>query len=171
MHVASPHVFPIAPNRRFDDMAGFPVRFVAVYTGISDSLTQSTGMAFSNDLHHWVRYDGNPILQPAQLDWAVWSRTTQSSCRDPFVMRLADRYIIYYTALRRDGDMCVAAAESSEPRGLEGPRPVHTMPFCEISPAMLESPSAYPIRRQVCAVLHAQGRHTIRDFRQPDTVP
>lgn len=145
MQVASPHVFAIAPNRRFDDIAGFPVRFVAVYTGLSNSLAQSTGMAFSNDLHHWVRYDGNPLFQPAQLDWAVWSRTTQSSCRDPFVMCLPDRYIMYYTALRRDGDMCVAAAQSGNLEDWKDVGPVHTRPFCEISPAMLESSSAYPI--------------------------
>lgn len=144
-HIGPPHVFPIGPNRRFDEMAGFPVRFVAVYTGISRSLAQSTGMAFSNDLRQWVRYEGNPILQPAHFDWAVWSRTTLSSGRDPYVLQLKDRSILYYTALQKDGDMCIAAAESTNLEDWKDLGPVHTRPFSEISPPMLESSCVHAI--------------------------
>ena len=128
-HIGPPYVFPIAPNRRLDNLAGVSVRFVAVYTAISRSLAQSMGMAFSNDLHHWVRYDGNPILQPAHFDWAVWSRTTLSNCRDPHVLQLSDQYILYYTALQRDGDMCIAAAQSTNLEDWKDLGPVHTRPF------------------------------------------
>jgi hypothetical protein len=144
-HIGPPYVFPIEGNSRLDEMAGFSVRFVSIYTGISASLAQSMGMAFSSDLRRWVRYDGNPILQPAHFDWAVWSRTTLSNCRDPSVLQLKNRYILYYTALQKDGDMCVAAAESTNLEDWKDLGPVHTRPFCEVSPAMLESSCVHPI--------------------------
>lgn len=144
-HIGPPYVFPIEPNRRFDGMAGFPVRFVAIYTGISHSLTQSMGLALSNDLHHWVRYDANPILQPAHFDWAVWSRTTLSNCRDPHILQWEGQFILYYTALQKDGDMCVAAAQSANLEDWKDLGPVHARPFRNVSPAMLESSCVHPI--------------------------
>jgi hypothetical protein len=164
-HIGPPYVFPVARNTRFGKMAGFPVRFVCVYTGISGSLAQSTGMAFSNDLFHWVRYDGNPILQPAHFGWAVWSRTTLSNCRDPFVLQLKDRYLLYYTALQKDGDMCVAAAESANLEDWKDLGPVHVRPFSEVSPAMLESSCVHGIGdRFVLFYTHKGGtRYVISD--------
>lgn len=141
----APYVFPVRRSARLDDVAGIPVRFVMFYTGLSRRLCQSLGMAFSSDLMHWVRYDTNPVFQPANLDWAEWSRDRLSNCRDPHVMKLGRRYILYYTALQKDGDPCVAAAESTDLENWRDRGPVLALPFAAPMPAMLESSCVHPL--------------------------
>lgn len=144
-HIWAPYVFAIAPNERFDQLTGISVRFVMMYTGLSATLTQSLGMAFSSDLHNWVRYDGNPAWQPVGCDWAHWSKTRLANCRDPHVLALNDRYLMYYTALRSDADSCVALAESTDLENWQDRGPVLTRAIAEQSPGMTESACVHPI--------------------------
>jgi len=144
-HIWAPYVFAIEPSKRFNRLAGIPVRFVMMYTGLSASLTQSLGMAFSSDLHHWVRYDGNPAWQPVGCDWACWSKTRLANCRDPHVLKCGDRYLMYYTALRNDADCCVALAESTDLENWRDCGPVLTRPIAERSPGITESSCVHPI--------------------------
>ena len=154
----APYAFPVTPSKRLNEIAGIPVRFVMIYTGLSVRLCQSLGMAFSNDLTHWVRYDTNPIFQPVNLDWAQWSRDGLSNCRDPHVLNIGRRYILYYTALQKDADVCVAAAESTDLENWRDLGPVISRPFGESMPAMLESSCVYPLGKKfVMTYTHQLG--------------
>jgi beta-fructofuranosidase len=59
-------------------------------------------LATSNDLFHWTRYPGNPIVAPS-IHWAKWpgythDRGASGSCRDPHVIKLPDgRLVMYFT--------------------------------------------------------------------------
>ena len=147
-HVAAPHVFSVPNRPRLSRLAGIRVRFVMMYTGISANFAQSLGMAFSADLHHWVRYDGNPLLQPAHFEWACWRRNRLANCRDAHVLPRRGRYLLYYTALRTDGDCCIAAAASADLENWRDCGPVFTLPFVEASPAMIESSCVHPAARR-----------------------
>lgn len=156
--VGAPYVFAIKGTKRLDEIAGMPVRFVMIYTGLSRRLCQSLGMAFSSDMMNWVRYDTNPIFQPDHLPWANWSRDRLSNCRDPHVLKLPGRYLLYYTALQRDADPCVAAAESTDLENWRDLGPVISRPFGTRMPAMLESACVYPLSRKfVLSYTHMGG--------------
>ena len=73
-------------------------------------------MARSTDLVHWqpVRdgerlHDAMPVLPPWAREGWTWA---------PEVLRLGDRYLLYFTAKeRRSGKQCVGVAESADPLG------------------------------------------------------
>ena len=137
--VGAPYVFSVRRSPGLDTVAGVPVRFVMIYTGLSRRLCQSLGMAFSSDLMNWVRYDSNPVFQPVHLSWAEWSRDRLSNCRDPHVLKIGRKYILYYTGLQKNADQCVAAAESADLENWKDLGPVISRPFGTKMPAMLES--------------------------------
>jgi predicted GH43/DUF377 family glycosyl hydrolase len=155
--VGAPFVFPVSGLRELEALAGHKIRFAMIYTGLSERLCQSLGMAFSADLMHWTRYDTNPFFQPINLEWAEWSKTTLSNCRDPHVMKLGKKYILYYTALQRNGDVCVAAAESTDLEDWTDRGPVLSRPFRNVMPAMLESACVYPIGKKFVITYTHQG--------------
>ena len=142
----APYVFAVGRSQRLDAIAGIPVRFVLIYTGLSRRLCQSLGMAFSNDLMSWTRYDTNPIFQPVHLPWAEWSRDRLSNCRDPHVLKIGGKHTLYYTALQKNADPCVAAAESTDLENWKDLGPVIARPFGTKMPAMLESSCVYPLK-------------------------
>lgn len=110
------------------------------YTGQIETLSQAIGFATSTDLVTWTRYPGNPVLHPGFFDWSIWSRTHQSDCRDPHVMRLGDEFVLYYTALKNDGEPCVAAAKSPNLVDWEDCGSVYSfLPTPPVSPLALES--------------------------------
>jgi len=159
-HIGPAHVVPVKNNRSFNDKAGYRVRFVMIYTGISRSLAQRTGMAFSRDLFRWDRYEGNPVLEPEHFGWALWARGSMSNCRDPYVLQHRGRYILYYTALRKDGQACIAAAGSSDLENWRDLGPVLTRPASlHRSPAMLESACVHPLGRRYVLFYSYEG-HT-----------
>ncbi|MCB1163343.1 family 43 glycosylhydrolase [bacterium] len=51
------------------------------YTGVSETITQQTGLAYSSDLYDWNRWPLNPIYHPGS--WAAWTVGLWSNCRDP----------------------------------------------------------------------------------------
>lgn len=156
--VGAPYVFAVNRSKGLDAIAGMPVRFVMIYTGLSKRLCQSLGMAFSNDLVYWVRYDTNPIFQPDHLPWAHWSRDRLSNCRDPHVLKLGRRYLLYYTALQNDADPCIAAAESKDLENWRDLGPVISRPFGTRMPAMLESACVHPLKKKfVLSYTHLEG--------------
>jgi len=117
------------------------------YTGQIRSLSQAIGFATSTDLTTWTRYPGNPILHPGFFDWSIWSRTHQSDCRDPHVMRLGEEFILYYTALLKNGEPCVAAAASSNLLDWNDRGPVYSfLPTPPVSPLALESSCVHELR-------------------------
>ncbi|MEN8202320.1 MAG: family 43 glycosylhydrolase [Bacteroidota bacterium] len=68
------------------------------YTGVNDSVSQAICLATSDDLHHWERYEKNPVLN--SLPWGFWDETHWSDCRDPMVLKEGDTFYCYYTATR-----------------------------------------------------------------------
>ncbi len=82
------------------------------YTGLNYKLAQSIGIAVSNDLMRFDRYPGNPVMVPGFFDWCLWSREGLSNCRDPHIFVKDNKFYLYYTALCKTGEVCVAAAES-----------------------------------------------------------
>ena len=147
------YAFPVAPSKRLDEVAGIRVRFVMMYLGYSRRLCQSIGMAFSDNLTDWVRYDTNPVFQPVHLDWAEWSRDRLSNCRDPHVLKIGRRYMLYYTALQKDGDVCIAAADSTDLQNWRDLGPVIHRSIGSPTPAMLES-----------SCVHALGRNFVLTY-------
>jgi beta-xylosidase len=96
--------------------------------------------AIAHDGHYWMFYCGGGP-QPGEFrihlatsrDGYAWTRSSANplvvdgfEARDPMVLRLADRWVMYYTATtRRDGgQFMVAAAESADLLHWTGRRPV-----------------------------------------------
>ncbi|OGV52931.1 MAG: hypothetical protein A2X45_09510 [Lentisphaerae bacterium GWF2_50_93] len=88
--------------------------YVMFYTGLNEDHSQSIGMAFSKDLFYWERYYGNPIFQLANCEWACWARNVVSSCRDPHVFTENGKMHLYYTAVKKTGETCIALATSED---------------------------------------------------------
>jgi len=100
-------------------------RYLMLYTGLTRAdRCQRIGLLTSGDLHHWERFEGNPVLEPdprwyetlADVDpdtWVAW--------RDPYLMWREDEQSCYawITATRR-GDLpreergCVGLARSRD---------------------------------------------------------
>lgn len=83
-----------------------------VYTGQSFSAGRSRlGLAYSDDLFHWRRWDANPVFDPSILSWPA---PGGGGCRDPHVARFGDRYHLYYTADASRAEACVGVATSGD---------------------------------------------------------
>ncbi len=72
------------------------------YTGVTDSATQATCLATSEDLYHWERNEGNPLFN--SLPWGYWDESHWSDCRDPMILKEGDTFYCYYTAARMLAD-------------------------------------------------------------------
>lgn len=93
------------------------------YTGRSreeGGAVQRIGIARSADLMHWERDASNWVLE-ADPRWYVApgnDADSQSDCRDPWVIHLDDRFLMYYTAsaagVPRDARGVVGLAESMD---------------------------------------------------------
>lgn len=73
------------------------------YTGRSRSEpvnVQRIGMATSTDLFQWQKVAANPVLEAVAPWYAAPAAdgSARSDCRDPWVIRHDDRWIMYYTA-------------------------------------------------------------------------
>jgi len=51
---------------------------------------EQTGIAVSEDLLHWKRYEGNPVIQTAAAGW------DSVFCSDPCVVRDGDEWLLFY---------------------------------------------------------------------------
>lgn len=73
------------------------------YTGRSRSepvSVQRVGLAISDDLYHWQKVEENPLLEAVAPWYAAPAAdgSVRSDCRDPWIVRHDDRWLMYYTA-------------------------------------------------------------------------
>ena len=92
-------------------------KYWSFYTGVNDSVSQAICLATSEDLFHWERYEGNPLLN--SLPWGKWDLSQWSDCRDPMVLKDGDMFYCYYTAGRMIPDTeqfeyCMGIASSKD---------------------------------------------------------
>lgn len=77
------------------------------YTGIgSEDLVQRIGLAISQDLKKWEKFDRNPILE-ASDDYVVFEGRDESNrphaWRDPYVFRIGEKYYMTISARSKSG--------------------------------------------------------------------
>lgn len=84
------------------------------YTGVSTDNTQRIGVATSTDLFHWKRVSDRPVIRPEEYDWAFCPTTGGAACRDAHVIEHDGKFQLYYTAVKADGNGCVARASSTD---------------------------------------------------------
>lgn len=89
-------------------------RFVMAYTGVNRYLSQDIGLAFSEDLFEWHRWEGNPISPCKGRPWAFWREDGIASCRDPHLLPHNGRIWMTYTANTREGATCIALASTDD---------------------------------------------------------
>jgi len=83
------------------------------YTGCSVENTQRIGVTVSQDLFDWKRLSQYPVIRPEEYPWAFCPTANGSACRDPHVCRLGGEFVMYYTAVTKEGRGCVACATSA----------------------------------------------------------
>ena len=88
--------------------------WVMAYTGVNREISQDIGLAFSEDLFEWRRWERNPISPCRGREWADWREDRISSCRDPHLFQSEGRVWMTYTANTRRGASCVALASSAD---------------------------------------------------------
>ncbi|NLG28200.1 MAG: family 43 glycosylhydrolase, partial [Chloroflexi bacterium] len=111
-------------------------RFWMFYTGASIDNTQRIGVAVSDDLFAWKRASVGPVIRPEEYGWAFCPTTRGAACRDPHVVRVGDEYLMYYTAVTKEGRGCVALAASHDLMAWNDRGPAYTAPglgHCESS--------------------------------------
>ncbi len=89
-------------------------RFWMFYAGCTVDNTQRIGLAVSQDLFTWERVGDGPLIRPEEYGWAFCPTRGGASCRDPHVLRVGDQFLLYYTAITREGRACVALATSTD---------------------------------------------------------
>ena len=86
--------------------------YVMAYTGVNEHISQDIGLAFSDDLFEWRRWEGNPISPCKGRQWANWREDRISSCRDPHLFEHEGRFWMTYTANTAAGATCIAMCSS-----------------------------------------------------------
>jgi hypothetical protein len=106
------------------------------YTGVSQNVTQQTGLAYGWDLYNWVRWPLNPIYHPSA--WSNWSPGNWSNCRDPELFNEAGSpdYYLLNTASSAAGLGAISFARSQNLATWTDQPPL----FVNDGPAVLESP-------------------------------
>jgi hypothetical protein len=88
--------------------------YVMAYTGINEHISQDIGLAFSDDLFEWRRWQGNPISPCKGRAWAAWWGDRICSCRDPHMFERDGRVWMCFTANTAEGASCVALTSSGD---------------------------------------------------------
>lgn len=137
------------------------------YAGVNDSATQAICLATSEDLYHWERHEGNPII--TSLPWGYWDTTHWSDCRDPMVLKDGDTFYCYYTAARmvpgtETVENCLGIASSGDlihwkDEGYR--RLIHTLTTPPESPFVVKRNGAYYL-------FYTNYRYGIVYVRSPD---
>ena len=95
------------------------------YTGHhsgDEHMVQRVGMAFSRDLHHWVKIEENPVTEAAPPHYELMStgKRVMVHWRDPFLLADGERVLQLVCARRTGGDPTsrgtVGVAESRDMR-------------------------------------------------------
>ncbi|MCP4545676.1 MAG: family 43 glycosylhydrolase [bacterium] len=83
------------------------------YTGVNEHIAQQTGLASSNDLYSWYRFNGNPVYYPRS--WASWDISQWSNCRDPEIFHADgdENYYLLNTTETSDGFGAISYATST----------------------------------------------------------
>jgi len=102
--------------------------YVMAYTGINRNISQDIGLAFSDDLFEWRRWEGNPISPCRGKSWAFWREDGIASCRDPHLFEHGNRFWLSYTANTYEGASCIALTSSLDLRQWEDHGPILTGP-------------------------------------------
>lgn len=89
-------------------------RFVMAYTGVNERISQDIGLAFSEDLFEWQRWEGNPISPCKGKSWSFWREDGIASCRDPHLLERDGRIWMTYTANMKAGATCIALASTED---------------------------------------------------------
>lgn len=103
-------------------------RYAMAYTGLNYQCSQDIGLAFSDDLFNWERWDRNPISPLKGQAWASWSPDHIASCRDPHVLEHDGRIWMTYTANTREGATCIAISSTTDLVKWESHGPILTGP-------------------------------------------
>ncbi len=84
------------------------------YTGVSDAVTQQTGLALGYDLYGWIRWPISPVYSPGS--WAAWAEGSWSNCRDPEIFHdlIEDEYLMLNTATTADDLGAISLGTSSD---------------------------------------------------------
>jgi predicted GH43/DUF377 family glycosyl hydrolase len=106
------------------------------YTGVNRSLAQNIGLASSQELHEWKRWESNPISPCKGKRWAFWREDGIASCRDPFLFRHDGRVWMTYTANTRAPAPCVALASTVDFRNWDDHGPILTGPVGGYEPRL-----------------------------------
>ena len=90
-------------------------KYYMFYTGVNENAAQTVGVAVSEDLYLWDKYEGNPLLHTEQ--WKYWGASHWSNGRDPMVLEDGGIYYMYYTRSRMVGEdlqECIGVSSSSD---------------------------------------------------------
>jgi len=85
-------------------------RWAMLFTGVTAAMSQSIGLAWSEDLHDWTMRD-DPVYAPGP--WADWSPTAWGDCRDPFAFTAGDTLFLLASARTADGRGALALAAAA----------------------------------------------------------
>ena len=117
------HLIVAAPNIIY-----YRDRFVMAYLGINQYGTQNLGIAFSDDLFHWERWEGNPLSPCKEKPWAFWREDGPTSCRDAHLFVCEGQLCMAYTANTRDGASCIALTTTQDLEHWQDCGPIFTGP-------------------------------------------
>ncbi len=140
------------------------------YTGRSTSEAgnvQRVGLAISDDLYHWNKAAENPVLEAVTPSYAAPAAggSVRSDCRDPWIIRYDDQWLMYYTAS--------AAGVPRERCGVVGiatsPDLIHWTPGPPVAdPGVfgeVEVPQVFPLGDR-WAMLFCTARHAVIEGKQ-----
>jgi hypothetical protein len=82
------------------------------YTGVNNSGSQQTGLAFASDLYSWTKLTW-PVYHP-DPSWALWSETEWCHGRDPFVFEHNGTRYLLNTAMTNSNLGAIASATSND---------------------------------------------------------
>ena len=85
----------------------------------ADGSIEETGLAFSNDLIHWVRYPFNPVISTGNSDWDT------SFASDPKVFRDGDHWVMFYFGVGNGGASILIAFSRDLIHWTASPEPLY----------------------------------------------
>ena len=115
-HVWAPFVLP------------YRDRFLLAYTGVNRHLSQDIGLAESDDLFTWRRFESNPISPARDCPWSFWRTDGIAGCRDPHLLEHDGRLWMTYTANTKEGASCIALSSTTDLVTWEDHGPILTGP-------------------------------------------
>ncbi|MFH1476343.1 MAG: hypothetical protein ABIH24_02460 [Verrucomicrobiota bacterium] len=107
----------------------FKGKYHLAYTGITRTMFEGIGLAHSDDLFHWERDHGNPIISPDRCKWM--DSGACAACRDPHVLIEKDICYLYFSCITKFGYPAIGCATSEDLAHWSAPVIVYTKePVC-----------------------------------------